>query len=228
MQYLLDTADVAAIRRLVEFYPLAGVTTNPTLVARAKRPFLELIEDIRAAIGPQAMLHVQVTATDAETMVKEAQRLGQIVGAGFHAKVPLTAEGLKAIRLMAGEGIPVTATAVITPQQALFAARAGASFVAPYVNRIDMIGGHGVGVVAAIAQLFSRFSLSTRLLTASFKTVRQVEAVALAGAHSATVAPELLEQIIHHPLTDAGIAGFSADWAEAYGVGRTVLDVLDD
>jgi fructose-6-phosphate aldolase 2 len=228
MLYLLDTADVAAIRRLVEFYPIAGVTTNPTLVARAKRPFLELIEDIRAAIGPQAMLHVQVTATDAETMVKEAQRLGQIVGAGFHAKVPLTAEGLKAIRLMAGEGIPVTATAVITPQQAVLAARAGAAFVAPYVNRIEMIGGDGVGVVAGIAQLFARFSLSTRLLTASFKTVRQVEAVALAGAHSATVAPELLEQIILHPLTDAGIAGFAADWAEAYGAGRTVLDVLDD
>lgn len=227
MLYLLDTADVAAIRRLIDLFPIAGVTTNPTLVARAQRPFRELIEDIRAAIGPGTMLHVQVTATDAATMLREAEALADLVGAGFHAKVPLTAEGLKAIRLMAQKGIAVTATAVVAPQQALLAARAGAAFVAPYVNRLDMIGADGVGVVAAIVALFREHGLATRLLTASFKTVQQVDGVARAGAHSATVAPDLLEQLVHHPLTDAGIAGFAADWSAAYGAGRTVLDVLE-
>lgn len=227
MLYLLDTADVDAIRRLADLFPIAGVTTNPTLVARTRRPFRNLIEEIRAAIGTGQMLHVQVTSSDAPTMLMEAEKLAELVGGGFHAKVPLTAEGLKAIRLMAQKGIAVTATAVVAPQQALLAARAGAAFVAPYVNRLDMIGADGVGIVAAIADLFRTHGLATRLLTASFKTVQQVDGVALAGAHCATVAPELLEQLIRHPLTDAGIAGFSADWAEAYGAGHTVLDVLD-
>lgn len=228
MLYLLDTADVAAIRRLADIFPLAGVTTNPTLIARETRPFKGLIQDIRAAIGSGAMLHVQVTGADAATMLAEAKALSDLVGGGFHAKVPLTAEGLKAIRLMAQAGIPVTATAVVTAQQALLAARAGAAFVAPYVNRLDMIGADGVGVVAAIARLFSSFGLPTRLLTASFKTVQQVEGVALAGAHSATIAPELLEQLIRHPLTDQGLAGFAADWAAAYGAGRTTLELLSE
>lgn len=227
MLHLIDTADVAAIRRIAELFPLAGVTTNPTLIARERRPLRPLLAEIRDIIGPGAMLHVQVTAPDGDGMLREAEQLAEIVGAGFHAKVPLTAEGLKAIRLMAEKGIATTATAVAAPRQALLAARAGAAFVAPYVNRLDMIGGDGVGVVAAIVRLFAQHKLGTRLLAASFKTAQQVEGVALAGAHSATLAPDVLESLVRHPLTDAGLAGFAADWAAAYGEGRGVLDVLD-
>lgn len=226
MIYFLDTADVAAIARLCDLYPIAGVTTNPTLIARAKRPFSDILRDIRAVIGDGAMLHVQVTGSDADTMVAEARKLADFVGAGFHPKVPVTAEGIKAIRRLSGLGFRVTATAIVTAQQALMAAVAGAAFTAPYVNRLDMIGGDGVKVVADIAHLFRIHALPTRLLTASFKNVQQVHDVAMAGAHSATLPPDILEALIRHPLTDSGIAGFSADWASAYGAGSTTLDLI--
>ncbi|MCM5558063.1 transaldolase family protein [Pleomorphomonas sp. JP5] len=226
MIYFLDTADAAAIARLADLYPIAGVTTNPTLIAREKRPFTDIIKDIRAVIGDGAMLHVQVTARDADTMVAEARKLADFVGTGFHPKVPVTAEGLKAIRRLSGLGFRVTATAIVTAQQALMAAVAGATFTAPYVNRLDMIGGDGVKVVADIAHLFRIHALPTRLLTASFKNVQQVHDVTMAGAHSATLPPDILEALIRHPLTDSGIAGFAADWADAYGEGRTTLDLI--
>lgn len=226
MIYFLDTADVAAIARLCDLYPVAGVTTNPTLIAREKRPFPDIIKDIRAVIGDGAMLHVQLTAGDAETMVAEARKLADLVGSGFHPKVPVTAEGIKAIRRLSGLGFRVTATAIVTAQQALMAAVAGAAFTAPYVNRLDMIGGDGVKVVADIVHLFRVHALPTRLLTASFKNVQQVHDVAMAGAQSATLPPDILEALIRHPLTDSGIAGFSADWAAAYGEGKTTLDLI--
>lgn len=226
MIYFLDTADVAAIARLCDLYPIAGVTTNPTLIARAKRPFSDILKDIRAVIGDGAMLHVQVTSSDADTMVAEARKLADFVGAGFHPKVPVTAEGIKAIRRLSGLGFRVTATAIVTAQQALMAAVAGAAFTAPYVNRLDMIGGDGVKVVADIVHLFRVHALPTRLLTASFKNVQQVHDVAMAGAHSATLPPDILEALIRHPLTDSGIAGFSDDWASAYGAGKTTLDLI--
>lgn len=226
MIYFLDTADVEAIARLSDLYPIAGVTTNPTLIARAKRPFSDILKDIRAVIGDGAMLHVQVTGSDADTMVAEARKLADFVGAGFHPKVPVTAEGIKAIRRLSGLGFRVTATAIVTAQQALMAAVAGAAFTAPYVNRLDMIGGDGVKVVADIVHLFRVHALPTRLLTASFKNVQQVHDVAMAGAHSATLPPDILEALIRHPLTDSGIAGFSKDWATAYGEGSTTLDLI--
>ena len=226
MIYFLDTADAAAIARLCDLYPIAGVTTNPTLVAREKRPFPDVIRDIRQVIGEGAMLHVQVTGRDAETMVTEAKKLADLVGAGFHPKVPVTAEGIKAIRRLAGLGFRVTATAVVAPQQALMAAVAGAAFVAPYVNRLDMIGGDGAHVVADIVHLCRVHDLGTKVLAASFKTVQQVHAVAMAGGQSVTLPPDMLEALIRHPLTDSGLAGFAADWAAAYGEGVTTLDLI--
>ncbi|TBW33438.1 transaldolase [Siculibacillus lacustris] len=226
MLLLLDTADVRAIARAIDLFPIAGVTTNPTLIARERRPLGPLLDEIRAILGAGAMLHAQVVAPDAETMVTEAERLRDRLGAGFHPKVPVTAQGLKAIRRLADAGFAPTATAVVTPLQALIAARAGAAFVAPYVNRVDAIGGDGVRVVADIVRLFDTHHLPTRLLTASFKSAQQVLGVALAGAHTATLAPDLLDTLLAHPLTDAGVEGFLADWAGAYGPATTVLDLL--
>lgn len=226
MLYLLDTADVTAIARLADLFPVAGVTTNPTLVAREKRPFADILRDIRAAIGSKRMLHVQVVGATASDMVGEAERLRDFVGEGFHPKVPVTAQGMKAIRLLAERGFAVTATAIVTAQQALIAAAAGAAFTAPYVNRLDNIGGDGVKVVSDIVHLFHVHGLGTKLLTASFKNVQQVQDVAMAGAHSATIPPDILEQLIRHPLTDQGVAGFMADWSEVYGAGTTTRDLL--
>jgi len=205
---------------------VAGVTTNPTLIAQVRRPFLDILTDIRQVIGEELMLHVQMTGSDAATKVAEANRLRDRLGSGILPKVPVTPQGLKAIRLLAASGFSVTATAIGTPQQALLAARAGAAFTAPYVNRLDNICGDGVGVVASMVRLFAAHGLPAKVLAASFKNVQQVLDVALAGAHSVTLAPELLDLVIRHPLTDSGLAGFVADWSAAYGAGTTLLDLI--
>lgn len=226
MLYLLDTADVRAIARCADLFPLAGVTTNPTLVAREKRPLLDLLTEIRAIIGEHAMLHAQVMAPDAETMFREAACLCDRFGPTLYPKLPVTPQGLKAIRLLASAGFSVTATAIAAPQQALLAARAGAAFTAPYVNRICKARGDGPGVVSQMVHLFSTFGLPTRVLAASFMDVQQIHSVAMAGAHAATMSPDLLEQVLAHPLTESSVAGFNKDWAAAFGSGTTILDLI--
>nr|WP_321461814.1 transaldolase family protein [uncultured Cohaesibacter sp.] len=226
MIYFLDTADVKAIARCVDLYPVAGVTTNPSLIARENRPLGDILKDIRDTIGPDKMIHAQVLSPDADIMVDEAQRLRDRVGEGFHVKVPVTAQGMKAISKISSLGIPVTATAIVTAEQALMAAVAGASYTAPYVNRLDNICGDGIRVVSEIAHLFKTHQLDARLLTASFKNVQQIHDVAMAGAHSATLPPDLLELLIVHPLTDSGVSGFVSDWEGVYGKGATILDLI--
>ncbi len=225
MLFFLDTANVKEIARCFDLYPVSGVSTNPTLIAKEKRPFYDILSDIRKVIGEQTILHVQVLGADAETMVAEAHQLRDRFGSSIYPKVPVTPQGYKAIGTLAAAGFSVTATAIATPLQALLAARAGAAYTAPYVNRIDNIGGDGVGVVTSIMKLFATHNLSTKVLTASFKNVQQVHDVALAGAHAATMAPDLLDLVVKHPLTDSGVAGFNADWAAAFGADVTTLDL---
>jgi TalC/MipB family fructose-6-phosphate aldolase len=225
MLFFLDTANVREIARCFDLFPVSGVSTNPTLIAREKRPFYDILTDIRKVIGKETILHVQVLGADAETMVAEAHQLRDRFGSSIYPKIPVTPQGYKAIGILAASGFSVTATAIATPLQALLAARAGAAYTAPYVNRIDNISGDGVGVVASIVRLFTAHSLSTKVLTASFKNVQQVHDVALAGAHAATMAPDLLALVVKHPLTDSGVAGFNADWAAAFGADVTTLDL---
>jgi len=211
MLYLLDTANRQEITTLVEQFPLVGVTTNPTLIARESEPFDELIRGIRAAIGPERMLHVQTSCEDVQGIVEEALALQELAEPPFFAKIPVTAIGIQAIMQLKKQGVGVTATAVFTQQQALIAARAGADFVAPYVNRLDNIAGNGVSVVKDIVHLFNIHALPTKVLAASFKNVEQVHAVSMAGSHCVTVAPELLEFLLYHPLTDISVAQFKKD-----------------
>lgn len=225
MFYLLDTANLQAITRLIDLYPVAGVTTNPTLVAREGRPLRELLTGLRQAIGEQRQLHVQVVHPDAAGMVAEAGLLRELVGGQFYAKVPVTPQGLKAIRLIHAGGIPVTATAVFTVQQAVLAARAGASFVAPYVNRLDQIQSSGTDLVARIVRTFQVHGIETKVLAASFKNCEQVERCCEAGAHEVTVSPEILEQLLSHPLTVTAASSFAADWHAAYD-GRSIAELL--
>ena len=187
-------------------------------------PFYNILSDIRKVIGDETILHVQVLGADANTMVEEAKQLRDRFGSSIFPKIPVTPQGYKAIGILAGLGFSVTATAIATPLQALLAAKAGAAYTAPYVNRIDNIGGDGVGVVANIVRLFAASGVSTKVLTASFKNVQQVQDVALAGAHAATMAPDLLDLVVKHPLTDSGVAGFNADWASAFGADATTLE----
>ena len=162
MLYLLDTADVNAIRHCNEFYPLDGVTTNPSIISRENKPFWELVGAIRSIIGEDKMLHVQTTAKTAEKMVEEAKLLQEKLGGAFFIKIPICEEGLKATMMLKSMGIGVTMTAIFTPAQALMAAKAGASFVAPYVNRLDNLGGDGAQVVADIVEEFAVHGLETK------------------------------------------------------------------
>ena len=217
MLYMLDTADLAAIRHCNEFYPLSGVTTNPSIIAKQKTDFWPLVEEIRAIIGKEKMLHVQVTEKRAEDIVLEAKLLKERLGGAFYAKIPISEEGLKATMMLDKIGIKVTMTAIFSPAQAMLAAEAGASFVAPYVNRLDNIIADGTGVVAEIVEEFNKHGLFTTVLAASFKNAEQVHRCALCGCHSVTVPADILRSLISLPMTDNAIAGFERDWTSVYG-----------
>lgn len=223
MIYILDTADLAAIKHCNEFYPLAGVTTNPSIISKENTEFWGLVKEIRSIIGKDKMLHVQTVQTTAEKMIEEAKLLKKELGGDFYVKIPIGEEGLKATKELKKLGIGVTMTAIFTPAQALIAAKAGASFVAPYVNRLDNILGDGTDVVAQIVEELEIFGLDCKVLAASFKNAEQVHKCALAGCHSVTVTADVLKALITHPMTDAAIEGFEKDWNKAFG-DKTILD----
>ena len=223
MIYILDTADLTAIKHCNEFYPLAGVTTNPSIISKENTEFWGLVKEIRSIIGKDKMLHVQTVQTEASKMVEEAKLLKKELGGDFYVKIPIGEEGLKATKELKKLGIGVTMTAIFTPAQALMAAKAGASFVAPYVNRLDNILGDGTDVVAQIVEELEIFGLDCKVLAASFKNAEQVHKCALAGCHSVTVTADVLKSLITHPMTDAAIEGFEKDWNKAFG-DKTILD----
>ena len=223
MLYMLDTADLAAIKHCNEYYPLAGVTTNPSIIARENTDFWTLLSEIREIIGQEKMLHVQVTAKRAEDIVEEAKLLKARLGGNFYAKIPISEEGLKATMQLKKIGIKVTMTAIFSPAQALLAAMAGADFVAPYVNRLDNIIADGTGVVSEIVEEFKLHDLTTKVLAASFKNAEQVHRCASVGCHSVTVSADILRKVISHPMTDAAVADFDKDWQSVYG-DKTIRD----
>ncbi len=225
MLYVIDTADLEAIKHINEFYPVSGVTTNPSIIAKEKTDFIKRICDIRAVIGEDKILCAQTLQTTSELIVKEGKKLNEAIGGNFYLKVPIGEAGLKATMELKKLGIGVLMTAIFTPTQALMAAKAGADFVAPYVNRIDNIGGDGVGVVAEIVNQFANYGISTcRVMAASFKNVQQVNDCASVGCHVATIGPDIYKLLISHPLTDAAIAGFEKDWKSVYG-DKQIIDM---
>lgn len=227
MMYIIDTANLAAIRKCIEYYPVAGVTTNPTIISKEHADFIKLIKNIREIIGPDLMLHIQATGSTAEVIVKEAQLLRDAVGGNFYVKVPISPQGLKATTILHNMGIKVTETAIFTQQQALIAALAGADFVAPYVNRLDNIVSDGVQVVGEIVELFKKHDIKTKVLAASFKTVEQIHKIAISGCHSVTINPELFDTLTYHPMTQYAIDDFNADWKTIYG-NKTIIDIFEN
>ncbi len=225
MLYLIDTANLSDIRRVCEYYPVAGVTTNPTIISREKGDFKQIICSIREIIGENKQLHVQTTATEAKEILREAEMIRQTVGGNFYIKIPITKEGLKATEMCKKMGIGVTMTAIFTQPQALMAARAGADFVAPYINRLDNIVSDGVNVVSEIVDIFKVYDIKTQVLAASFKNVEQVHKVSMTGAHAVTINPDLFDMMIYHPLTYYAIDDFTADWQQVYGE-KGVCDLL--
>ncbi len=220
MLILLDTANIEDIKKGIEYYPIAGVTTNPTIVSKEKTDFLKLVKDIKNVIGDNRCLHVQALGMKAEDIVEEALYLNKILGENIYIKIPVIPEGIKAMKILHEKGIKITATAVITPQQGLIAAMSGASFIAPYVNRIDNISGNGINVVKEISQLLKIHGLNSKILAASFKNVEQVHKASLAGAQSVTIPLNILENLLYHPLTDSSVDNFIKDWENVYGEGK--------
>lgn len=216
MELYLDTADVAAVKRLARSFPLAGVTTNPSIVAKGNMPLVELLPALNDALGGKGRLFAQVLANNAEEMVAEARRLRAII-ADIVVKVPVSAEGLAAIKLLKAEGIPTLGTAVYGAGQGLLSALAGAEYVAPYVNRMDAQGGDGIQTVTDLQRLLTLHAPGSKVLAASFKTPRQALDCLLAGCEAITLPLDVAEQFIAAPAVEAAIVKFEQEWQTAFG-----------
>jgi transaldolase len=222
MKFFVDTADVAEIRSLAASGLLDGVTTNPSLVAKSGRPMLEVIREIADIVpGP---VSAEVTATDFDTMLKEGKKL-HAIGRQAHdniaVKVPLTPDGLRCCKALSSEGIIVNVTLCFSAAQAILAAKAGASFISPFVGRLDDIGEDGMALIADIVQIYRQYpAFKTEVLVASVRHPQHVVAAAKLGAHVATLPPNILKQLFKHPLTDNGLKAFLDDWAKT---GQSIL-----
>lgn len=225
MKLLVDSADLEKIRRLYDYYPIDGVSCNPTILAETGRDPYEVLTEIRAFIGPDADLHVQVISRTAADMVMEGRRITEALGKNTLIKIPTIPEGIKAIKMLSGQGYRVTATAVYTVQQAFLAGKAGADFAAPYVNRIDNLGGDGVETAKRIHDMFQRNGLKTQLLAASFKNTRQLLELAERGIGAATAAPDVIDALLKNTIVTSAVDAFISDFEKLRGPGKTMLDL---
>jgi transaldolase len=209
MKIFLDTANLNEIREGVAIGIVDGVTTNPTLVAKEKRPFRPHVEEICAAVPGDVSL--EVVATDFEGMVKEGEELAQIAP-NVVVKCPLTKDGLKAVKYLTGKGIRVNQTLCFSPTQALLSAKAGAYYISPFLGRLDDISHVGMDLVRDICEIYRNYGFTTQVLAASIRNPLHVVEAAKAGAHVATMPFNVLEQLMKHPLTDIGLKKFLDDW----------------
>jgi transaldolase len=212
MKIFLDTASIASIKPFVDMGVLDGVTTNPTLIAKENRDFLELVtEIIKVVPGP---VNLEVVSQVADGMVREGRDLAAL-GANVVVKCPMTGEGLVAVRRLAKEGINTNVTLIFSPNQALLAAKAGASYVSPFIGRLDDAGHEGMKVIEDTVQIYKNYGLETEVLVASIRHPVHVVQAAKLGAHIATMPPDVLDKMIKHPLTDIGLKHFIDDWTRA-------------
>ena len=219
MKFFIDSADVAEIRDLAATGLVDGVTTNPSLVAKTGRQFLDVVAEICAMVdGP---VSAEVTATDFETMLAEGRKLARIAD-NVAVKVPLTPDGLKACKALAGDGTRVNVTLCFSPAQAILAAKAGAAFVSPFVGRLDDIGDDGMALIAEVLAVYAAYpAIETEVLVASVRHPMHVVQAAKLGADVATLPPAVLRQMFKHPMTDKGLAAFLADWE---ATGQSILE----
>lgn len=213
MQLFIDTANVDEIRAANELGVISGVTTNPSLIAKEGLVFEEVIRTIVSIVnGP---ISAEVIAADRDGMVKEARELSRI-HPNIVVKIPMTEEGLRAVKILSGEGIRTNVTLIFSPAQALLAARAGATYVSPFIGRLDDIAESGVGTVGDIATIFRIHGIETKIIAASIRGPQDVVDAAKNGAHIATVPYKIILQMVKHPLTDIGIKRYSDDWNRAF------------
>ena len=218
MKFFVDTADIAEIKDLAATGLVDGVTTNPSLIAKSGRNILEVIAEICAVVpGP---VSAEVAATDFATMLKEGRKLAAIAN-NVTVKCPMTIDGLKTCKALSDDGVSVNVTLCFSVNQAILAAKAGAAFVSPVIGRLDGSGEDGMLLIEDIVQVYDNYdALKTEVLAASIRHPQHVLAAAKAGAHVATIPPNVLRQLYAHPLTDKGLAAFMADWAKT---GQSIL-----
>ena len=217
MKFFIDTANVEDIKKANDMGVICGVTTNPSLIAKEGRDFKEVIKEITSIVDGPISGEVKATTVDAEGMIAEGREIAKI-HPNMVVKIPMTVEGLKACKVLSSEGIKTNVTLVFTANQALLAARAGATFVSPFLGRLDDISVRGTDLIAEIAEMFAvAGDIDTKIIAASVRNPMHVTECALAGADIATVPYKVIEQMTHHPLTDAGIAKFQADYKAVFG-----------
>ena len=224
MKLLIDDANIEKIKKIYEFYPIDGVTTNPSILAKSGRKPYEVLKEIREFIGDEAELHAQVISLTAEGMIEEAHKMAEILGKNTYIKIPTVPEGLKAMKALSEEGFNITATAIYTPMQAYLAAKAGADYAAPYVNRIDNLGANGIESTKKIQDIFETNDFKTQILAASFKNSNQVQELCAYGVGAATVAPDVIEGLIKNACVTSAVQDFVNDFEGLCGAGKTMLD----
>ena len=219
MKILIDNADIQEIQKAYEYFPITGVTCNPTILKKTGRNPFEVLKEIRAFIGVDADLHVQVVSAKAEDMIQE------VLGKNTFIKIPVVKEGLKAMKLLHAEGANITGTAIYNQMQGYLAGMAGAAYVAPYVNRIDNLGYNGVQVAKDIHDMLKHAGLKTEVVAASFKNSQQVLELAKYGLGASTIAPDVIEGLIKVDAAVLAVDAFTKDFEELCGQGNTMLTI---
>jgi transaldolase len=212
MKLFIDTADIGEIREYAESGLLDGVTTNPSLAAKTGRDYVDVLTEITGIV--KGSVSAEVLATDVDGMLKQGRRVAKIAS-NITVKVPLTWDGLKACKALRGDGIQVNVTLCFSPVQAMLAAKAGATFISPFIGRIDDAGEDGMGLIRDIRAIYDNYGFDTQILAASIRSVSHVRECALAGADVATIPSSVFKLLLNHPLTDKGLAAFLADAKKA-------------
>ncbi|MCR5105079.1 MAG: fructose-6-phosphate aldolase [Eubacterium sp.] len=216
MRFFIDTANVEDIRKANNMGVICGVTTNPSLIAKEGRDFNEVIKEITDIVNGPISGEVKATTVDAEGMIREGREIASI-HPNMIVKIPMTDEGLKAVKVLSAEGIKTNVTLIFSANQALLAARAGATYVSPFLGRLDDINMSGVRLIEDIVQIFENYGIETEIIAASIRNTVHVTDCALAGADIATVPYSVIEQMVKHPLTDQGIEKFQNDYIKVFG-----------
>jgi len=212
---LIDSADIKKAREIEKYYTIAGITTNPTILSKIEGSLEDKLKELKEFTYGKYEVHIQTTESEVEKIVEEAKKLRDYFGESFYIKIPVTKSGLEAMKLCSKEDIRVTATAILTPMQALAAAKNGANYVAPYVNRMENVGQDAKEAILEISNLLIDYP--TEILAASFKNVKQVQDILRCGAEAVTIAPEIIEASIWHPYTDKSVFDFEKDWGNRFG-----------
>lgn len=212
---LIDSADIKKAREIEKYYTIAGITTNPTILSKIEGSLEDKLKELKEFTYGKYEVHVQTTESEVEKIVEEAKKLRDYFGESFYIKIPVTKSGLEAMKLCSKEDIRVTATAILTPMQTLAAAKNGANYVAPYVNRMENVGQDAKEAILEISNLLIDYP--TEILAASFKNVKQVQDILRCGAEAVTIAPKIIEASIWHPYTDKSVFDFEKDWGNRFG-----------